>query len=119
MALIKSALDEHAYGWLKHSAAVDELERSALLELKTVIASFVSEAALDTPPESDEQTHMRWERRYHMGIERLQHSGIKTTDSGAAHYISLRTVWDRYIALLAPRFALEMDEVDTAMAKVK
>lgn len=34
-------------------------------------------------------------------------------------YISLRTQWDRYITLLTPQFAYDMDEIDTALAKVK
>jgi hypothetical protein len=31
----------------------------------------------------------------------------------------LRKQWDRHITLLAPKFAYEMDEIDTALAKVK
>ena len=38
--------------------------------------------------------------------------------SGAEQYVSLRSEWNRYITLLAPQFALDLEEVDTAMAKI-
>jgi len=53
------------------------------------------------------------------GVDRLRRAGIEATDLGAEEYVSLRSQWDQYITLLAPKFAYEMDEVDTALAKVK
>lgn len=50
---------------------------------------------------------------------KLKETGIKTSDKGEADYIQLRTQWDRFITLLAPKFAYDMAEIDTAMAKVK
>jgi hypothetical protein len=41
------------------------------------------------------------------------------TQLGAEEYIRLRTEWDRYIIMLAPKFAYDMAEIDTALAKVK
>jgi hypothetical protein len=35
------------------------------------------------------------------------------------HYITLRAQWDRYITVLAPKFAYDMDEIDPALAKLK
>jgi hypothetical protein len=46
-------------------------------------------------------------------------AGIKTTRDGAEDYISLRKQWDRYVYMLAPKFAYDMNEIDTALAKVK
>ena len=89
------------------------------MELKTLLATFVSDANLDMPLHLDEQTRTLWARRYADAVERIRRAGIKTTESGAEHYISLRAKWDRYITLLAPKFAYEMDEIDTALAKVK
>jgi hypothetical protein len=119
VTLIKCALDDNEYGWLKESAAVEQLRRSTIMELKTLISAFVSDANLDTPLHLDEQTRTRWARRYAEAVERIRKAGIKTTESGAEHYISLRAEWDRYITLLAPKFAYEMGEIDTALAKVK
>ena len=117
VTLIQSALDTGEYGWLKESAAVDQLWRATLMELKTLIASFAPDANIDAPPEG--KTLARWRQRYAAAVERLERAGIKTTDSGVEEYIALRVQWDRYITELAPRFAYAMDEIDTALAKVK
>lgn len=94
VTLIKSVLDENEYGWLKHSAAVDQLKSGTLLELRTVVSSFVPDTEMDTPP--DEEMRTRWRRRYAAGVERLQRARIKTTEAGAEEYIALRAQWDRY-----------------------
>jgi hypothetical protein len=119
ITLIKSALDDNEYRWLKESAAVEQLKRSTILELKTLISAFVSNAKVDALPDADEQTRALWSRRYNDAVERLRRAGIKTTEAGAEQYVALRTEWDRYITLLAPEFAYEMEEIDTALAKVK
>lgn len=117
VTLIKSALDDEEYGWLKEAAAVEQLWRGTLSELKMLAKTFLPKTDMDAPP--DEQTCMRWKRRYAAGMERIQRAGIKTTKSGADEYISLRTQWDRYVTLLAPQFAYNLDEIDTALAQVK
>ncbi len=117
VSLIKSALEDKEYGWLKESAAVNDLWRGTLLQLKTLTQGLLPNARINIPP--DEQTRTRWQRRYEAAGERLQSAGIKITKSGAEEYISLRKQWDRYINLLAPQFAYDMDEIDTALAKVK
>jgi hypothetical protein len=117
VTLIKSALDENEYGWLKQSAAIDQLWRGTLMELKTLIRSFAPSADVEMPP--SEETRARWRRRYAAALDRLQHAGIKTTGSGVEHYITLRAQWDRYITVLAPKFAYDMDEIDPALAKLK
>jgi hypothetical protein len=117
VSLIKSALDNEEYGWLKESAAVDDLWRGTMKELQTLAKDFLPNEDIDVPP--DAQTHERWRRRYEAGVERLKAAGIKTTEGSVEDYISLRTQWDRHITLLAPKFAYDMDEIDTALAKVK
>src|SRR5215208_853313 len=54
VTLIKTALDDKEYGWLKESAAVDDLWRGALLELKILAQNFISDEDMDAPP--DEKT---------------------------------------------------------------
>ena len=117
VSLIKSALDNEEYGWLKESAAVDDLWRGTMKELQTLAKSFLPDEDIDVPPDS--QTRERWRRRYEVGVERIKAAGIKTTEGGVEDYISLRSQWDRHITLLAPKFAYEMNEIDTALAKVK
>src|SRR5215216_6792473 len=117
VSLIKSALDNEEYGWLKESAAVDDLWRGTMKELQTLAKEFLPDEDIDVPP--DQKTRERWRRRYEQAVERLKTAGIKTTNDGVEDYISLRTQWDRHITLLAPKFAYEMNEIDTALAKVK
>ncbi len=117
ITLIRSALDDEEYGWFKQSAPVDHLWRGTLMEMKTLAQTFLPKVVIDVPP--DEQTRRRWQRRYEAGVERLRRAGIKTTTSGLEKYVSLRRQWDRYITLLAPQFAYDMDEIDPALAKVK
>ena len=62
---------------------------------------------------------IRWHRRYSAALERFQHAGIKTNETAFEEYVSLRSQWDRYITSLAPKFAYDMDGIDTALAKVK
>jgi hypothetical protein len=114
--LIKTALDPQEYGWLQESAAVDQLERGTLMELKTLAHTFLHESDLGKPP--DEQTRARWRRRFEAARERIRRAGIKTNEAGAEEYVSLRGEWDKYTAGLAPRFGYELNEVDTALAKV-
>lgn len=103
--------------WLRESTAIDQLWRSTLMELKALVKAFVPHAATDQ--NVDEQTRASWHRRYEVAVKRVQAAGVKTNQSGAEEYISLRAEWDRYITSLAPEFAYELDEIDTALAKVK
>ena len=117
VTLIKTALDDREFKWLKESAAVNDLWRGALMQVKTLAENFLPDIDMDAPP--DQQTRARWLRRYEAGCKRLEDAGIKTSKTGAEEYVSYRRQWDRYITLLAPKFAYDMNEIDTALAKVK
>jgi hypothetical protein len=115
VALIKTALDDKEFGWLKESSAVEELGRSQLSELKTLAKSFIP--GRTTHSEPDERKRQLWRRRYKAAVQRLQKAGIKTKDTGAEEYISLRGQWDEYVDLLAAHFLYDIKEVDPALAK--
>ncbi len=117
VALIRSALDDKKYGWLKQSAAVEQLGYGALMVLRMVLKLSPRQADVNKSP--DEQTRELWRRRYEAALERLHRAGIKTDKSGADQYISLRSEWDGYITALAPQYAYDMDEIDPALAKLK
>jgi hypothetical protein len=117
VSLIKSALDNQEYGWLKESAAVNDLWRASMKELQTLARDFLPNEDFDVPP--DPRTMERWRKRYEMGVDRIKAAGAKTTPDGLEDYISLRKQWDRMIYMVAPKFAFDLNEVDTAMAKVK
>src|SRR5215211_9278843 len=50
VSLIKSALDNEEYGWLKESAAVDDLWRGSMKQLQTLAKDFLPDEDLDAPP---------------------------------------------------------------------
>jgi hypothetical protein len=116
ISLIKSVLDEKEFGWLRHSAAVEELWNASMLELKTLAKNFIPDANVKAPPDLQKRT--LWQRRYEAAVERIKKSGIKTRKDGAEEYISLRSQWDGYITQLAPRFAFDMDEIDPTLARL-
>ncbi|MGE5376528.1 MAG: two pore domain potassium channel family protein [Bacteroidota bacterium] len=117
VSLIRSALDDEEYGYLKEAVALEQLWRGNILQLRTLIKNLLPNANVEAP--IDALTIDRWQKRYEAGVVRLKQAGIKTVPSGVEAYISLRTQWDRYITLLAPAFAYDMNEIDTALAKVK
>ena len=117
VALIKTALDQKEYGWLKESSAVEELGRGALMELRMVTELSPKDANYEQSP--DEQRRDLWRRRYEAAIERLRRGGIKTDKSGVERYIALRSQWDSYIRELALQYGYGMDEIDPALAKIR
>ena len=117
VSLIKSALDNEEYGWLKESAAVEDLWRASMKELQTLAKDFLPNENLEEP--LDPATMKRWRQRYEQAVERLKAAKIKTSQDGVEDYINLRKQWNRIIYMLAPKFAYDMREIDTALAKVK
>lgn len=117
VTLIKSALDDEQYGWLKESMAVEQLWRASLMLVTTLEDTYLPGGAPRTPDTPDDQTRDRWRRRYFAALRRLRQAGIKTIadeQAGAATYLSLRAQWEGQIKKLAPSLAFEMEEIDRA-----
>src|ERR1043166_4380273 len=91
VSLIKSALNNDEYGWLKESAAVEDLWQATMKELQILAQEFLPGEDLDAPP--DERTRQRWGKRYEEAVRRLKAADIKTTRDGTEDYISLRKQW--------------------------
>lgn len=115
VSLIKSALDNEEYAWLKESAAVNDLWIACMRELQTLAQDFLPGEKMDKLPDS--RTQKRWRKRYEEGVKRIEAAGIKTTKNGVEDYVALRKQWHQYIYKLAPKFAYDMNEIDTALAK--
>jgi hypothetical protein len=115
VTLIKSALDDRKYEWLKESAAVDQLWRASMLLLSNLTKNFTpGETSVKQP---NEQIRERWHRRYQSALRRFQQAGIETVadkTAGFEIYVSLRAEWDDLIASLAPLLAYEIEEIDPA-----
>jgi hypothetical protein len=115
VTLIKSALDDKKYEWLKESASVAHLWRASMLLLTNLTENFLPGGTEEILP--DDRTRERWESRYRTALQRFRQAGIETIEDEAAGfevYVSLRAEWDNLIASLAPLLAYEMEEIDPA-----
>jgi hypothetical protein len=113
--LIKSALDDREYGWLKESAAVLQMWRGAMDSLTELAMTFLPNGLPDHVPEPDEATRDRWKRRYHAACERMRQAGIRAIadeENGAETYCALRARWDRYLGAFAEHMLQRMDAID-------
>jgi hypothetical protein len=116
VTLIKSALDDEEYAWLKESAAVAQLRRAATRLTKTLMNAFL-DGPPDPPAAIDPAAAERWRRRYQAAVRCLQQASINTVadeEEGARAYIALRAEWDYLIAYLAPSLGYSMAEIDPA-----
>jgi hypothetical protein len=118
VSLIKSALDDREYGWLKESAAVAQLWRGSMHLMTLLGATFLPKGLPDPVQEApDDATLERWRRRYFAAARRLRQAGIQTNDdeqNGAETYIALRARWDRHIAAIAEHMAHDYETIDPA-----
>src|SRR5215207_7654845 len=115
VSLIKSALDDERYGWLKESAAVTQLWRTSLILATTLERAFLPGDVPGSDDQPDARARDRWRRRYFAALRRLRQSGIQTIadeEAGAEAYAALRAEWDPHITALAPAMAYTMDEID-------
>lgn len=119
VSLIKSALDDQKYGWLKQAGAVAQLWEASMMLLIMLENTFLPHGAPDREAQPDQQTRDRWRARYHAALLRLRQAGIEITadgQAGAEAYIACRMQWDHHITNLAPSMAYRMEEIDTAMS---
>jgi hypothetical protein len=117
VTLIKSALDDKEYGWLKESASVTQLWRGSMLLVTTLEETFLPDGLPDPPEVLDPLTAERWRRRYFAALRRLRQAGIKTMadeQAGAEAYLDLRGEWDHYISELVPAMTYTLAEIDPA-----
>lgn len=117
VTLIRSALDDERYGWLKETASVTQLWQVSMLLVKTLEATFLPGGVPEASEPPDAQAQERWRQRYFAALRRLRQTGIQTVadeQAGAEAYVLLRAGWDRYVAALAPSMAYEMDNIDPA-----
>lgn len=117
VSLIKSALDDQKYRWLKEAGAVAQVWEASMLLVTSLENTFLPHGAPDREAQPDQQTRDRWRARYHAALQRLRQAGIQITadgQAGAEAYISCRMKWDHHITNLAPSMAYSMEEIDAA-----
>ena len=117
VTLIKSALDDERYGWLKESAAVEQLWRASM-RMSTLLAdSFLPGGMPEPKGDADASTRDRWQQRYLAALRRLREAGIETIRddaNGAETYAALRARWDRYVKAFADHMLHDLDAIDPA-----
>ena len=113
--LIKSALSDKEYSWLKNSGAVEQLWDGARLILETVSNTFLPGETRGSPHIPDEDTGELWRRRYFAALRTIRAAGIQTVDdeqAGAEYYVNLRRQWNDYISHMGPMLAYSTEDVD-------
>lgn len=117
MTLLKSGVDDEAYGWFKESTPVEQTWRGCMMLLITLRDTFLPGTAFETDDTPDPATLERWQRRYAAGLRRLRQAGIQTIADeaeGFEIYASLRRRWEHIITTLAPTLAYPLEEIDPA-----
>jgi hypothetical protein len=117
VALIRTALPDENAGWVKKSAAVEQLASISLMLLSTLQRTFIRRS----PAPRHEHTARNaedWRLRYSAALHELRRGGLTVVANelrGADAYVDLRSRWDPLIASLAPTMAYGMDEIDSAI----
>lgn len=117
VTLIKAALPDESAGWVKKSAAVEQLSSVSLMLLSTLQRTFIRRS-----PES-ERAHTAsnaedWRLRYSAALNDLRRGGVTVVEDGVRGvraYVDMRSGWHPLIASLAPTMAYSMDEIDPAI----
>lgn len=113
-ALIRTALDASQYGWVRRSAALEQLERSAAM----LLATLEEESHLRAGDAEGSTAALRWKHRFASALPRLREAGIAVTDdvdAGASEYVRLRAEWDAPVNGLAGFLGYARDQIDASV----
>jgi hypothetical protein len=122
VALIRTGLDDERHGWLKASAALEQLQRACAMLATTLTETFLPREQRRTDHPADAGAREAWRKRYHQGLARLRAAGIATRhdeEAGAGEYVALRAEWEDHIRALAPAMAFRMEDVDPAIRRAE
>jgi hypothetical protein len=120
VTLLRTALDDGQYRWLKESAAVESVGRLASLMVETLGSTFIPGAAPDNHENPAQASyHDAWCARYRAALRQLEQAGIcvrSDQDAGAQQYSRLRQEWHPYVEHLARYMDYDMAVIDPATA---
>lgn len=123
VTLLRTALDDGQYRWVKESAAVENLGGLASILVKTLESTFVPGAAPDKR-DAQELAARRdaWDARYRAALRQLEAAGIcvrADRDEGAQQYARMRQAWDPGVRRLAGYMDYDMAVIDPATAQAR
>jgi hypothetical protein len=120
VTLLRTALDDGEYRWLKESAAVESLGRLASLMVETLGSTFIPGAAPQNHENPQQASHHDgWCARYRAALRQLEQAGIcvrPDQDEGARQYSRMRQEWHPYVEHLARYMDYDMAVIDPATA---
>jgi hypothetical protein len=120
VTLLRTALDDGQYRWLKESAAVESLGAVAAILVKTLACTFIPGATPETHVEQEQAGHHdAWCARYRAALRQLERAGIcvrPEQDDGAQQYSRLREEWDPYVERRARYMDYDIAVIDLATA---
>ena len=112
-ALIRTALGARQFGWIRRSAALEQLDGSARLLLRTLAeGSHLPGGGAETSGAARE-----WERRFTSALSRLRQAGVEVTEdaeAGLAEYVRLRAEWNEPDVELAHLLGYTPEQIDVA-----
>jgi hypothetical protein len=112
-ALIRTALDARQFGWVRRSAALEQLEGSARMLLDTL----ARESGVPAGSVDGNEAAVRCHQRFTSAVVRLQHAGMEVTDdvdAGAAEYERLRAGWEVPVVRLADFLGYTPQQIDAS-----
>jgi hypothetical protein len=115
VSLLKSALSDEDYGWLKESATVAQCWHAAMLLVGMLEQVFLHGPPAQRRSPADAGDRERWRTRYMAALERMRQAGIQTIADPAAGfetYVALRERWDGHITNLRASMLYDADEID-------
>jgi hypothetical protein len=121
VTLLRSALDDGQYRWLKESAAVENLGGLAAILVQTLEGNFIDGAAAQTRAgQAPAGRHEAWCARYRAALRQLEQAGIcvrPDREAGAQQYARLRQAWHPHVERLARYMDYDMAVIDPATAR--
>jgi hypothetical protein len=111
-ALIRTALEARHFGWVRRSAALEQLEASARLLFDTLAEESHVPVAVERSWAGG-----RGERRFTSALSRLPHAGIEVTsdvEAGVAEYVRPRAGWDGSVLRLAHFLGYTAEQIDVS-----
>ena len=115
VSLLKSALNDEEFSWLKESATVAQCWRAAMLLVSMLEEVFLPGHPSQGRSPANAGDRERWHARYMAALERMREAGIRTVAdpiAGFETYVSLRERWDGHIARLRASMLYEAEEID-------